>query len=129
MTHVLDKAPGLRPEGDGTAGTEEAPNAAATVKDAATLLGPSIRPNNPYELPKMNLPDMSYWLMDLRLRLRFRAGPLTGTDGDLALVTLTSGDAAVLERIADSLNYLHGERLKGKWAKARPATYSGRQDG
>jgi hypothetical protein len=69
---------------------------------------------------------MSYWLMDLRLRLRFRAGPLTGTDGDLALVTLTAKDAAVLERIADSLIYLHGERLKGKWAKGRPASYSGR---
>lgn len=123
MTHLLDNALDLGPEGNGTAVIEEAPNAAAIVKDAATLLGPSIRPNTPYELPKMSLPDMSYWLMDLRLRLRFRAGPLTGTDGDLALVTLTAKDAAVLERIADSLNYLHGERLKGKWAKGRPASY------
>ena len=126
MTHLLDKPLALGPEGDGTAGIEEAANAAATVKDAATLLDPSIRPDTPYELPKMSLPDMSYWLMDLRLRLRFRAGPLTGTDGDLALVTLTAKDAAVLERIADSLNYLHAERLKGKWAKGRPASYSGR---
>jgi hypothetical protein len=126
MTHLLDKALNLGPEGGGTAGIEEAPKAAAIVKDAATLLDPSIRPDTPYELPKMSLPDMSYWLMDLRLRLRFRAGPLTGTDGDLALVTLTPRDAAVLERIADSLNYLHGERLKGKWAKVRPASHTSR---
>jgi hypothetical protein len=123
LTHVLDRAPKLGPVIGSTAGIEEAANAAAIVKDAATLLGPSIRPNTPYELPKISLPDMSYWLMDLRLRLRFKAGPLTGTDGDLALVTLTPRDAAVLERIADSLNYLHAERLKGKWAKGRPASY------
>lgn len=130
MTHLLDKALDLGPEGNGTAGIEEAPNAAAIVKDAATLLDPSIRPGTPYELTKISLPDMSYWLMDLRLRLRFKAGPLTGTDGDLALVTLTPKDAAMLERIADSLNYLHGERLKGKWAKARPGSHnSSRQDG
>ena len=126
MTHVLDKALNLGTEGDGTAGIKEAPKAAAIVTDAATLLDPSIRPGTPYELNKISLPDMSYWLMDLRLRLRFKAGHLTGTDGDLALVTLTAKDAAVLERIADSLNYLHGERLNGNWAKARPASYSGR---
>jgi hypothetical protein len=130
MTHILNRAPKLGPVIGSTTDIEEpAPKAAAIVKDAATLLDPSIQPDTPYELPKMSLPDMSYWLMDLRLRLRFKAGPLTGTDGDLALVTLTPRDAAVLERIADSLNYLHRERLKGKWAKGRPATYSGRQDG
>ena len=128
MTHVLNQAPALH-KGESTTGTEEAPNAAAIVKDAAALIDSSIRPGTPYELSKISLPDMSYWLMDLRLRLRFRSGPLTGTDGDLALVTLTAKDAALLERIADSLNYLHAERLKDKWAKQRPATYSGRQDG
>jgi len=127
MTHVLDRAPKLGPVIGSTTDIEEpAPKAAAIVKEAATLLDPSIRPDAPYELAKISLPDMSYWLMDLRLRLRFKAGPLTGTDGDLALVTLTAKDAAVLERIADSLNYLHGERLNGNWAKARPASYSGR---
>ncbi len=127
MTHVLEQAPDRGPVGGSTTDIEEpAPKAAAIVKDAATLLDPSIRPETAYELPKMSLPDMSYWLMELRLRLRFKAGPLTGTDGDLALVTLTAKDAAVLERIADSLNYLHGERLKGKWAKGRPASCSGR---
>ena len=129
MTHLLDKALDLGSEGDGTTGVEGAPRAAAIVKDAATLLDPSIRPDTPYELTKISLPDMSYWLMDLRLRLRFKAGPLAETDGDLALVTLTAMDAALLERIADSLNYLHGERLKGKWAKGRPASYPGGSDG
>jgi hypothetical protein len=127
MTHVLDRAPKLGPVIGSTAGIEEpAPKAAAIVRDAAALIDSSIRPDTPYELPKISLPDMSYWLMDLRLRLQFKAGPLTGTDGDLALVTLTANDAAVLERIADSLNYLHGERLKGKWTKGRPASCSGR---
>ncbi len=123
MTHVLNQAPALH-KGKSTTGTEEAPNAAAIVKDAAALIDSSIRPGTPYELSKISLPDMSYWLMDLRLRLRFKAGHLTGTDGDLALVTLTPRDAAVLERIADSLNYLHGERLEAKWAKGRPASYN-----
>lgn len=125
MTQALDQAPDLRHEGDSTTGIEDAPNAAAIVKDAATLIDSSIRPDTPYELTKISLPDMSYWLMDHRLRLRFRTGPLTGTDGDVALVTLTPKDAAVLERIADSLNYLHGERLKGKWAKGRTASHRG----
>ena len=126
MTHVLDQASALGHKGDSATGMKDALNAAAIVTDAARLIDSSIRPGTPYELTKISLPDMSYWLMDLRLRLRFRAGPLTGTDGDLALVTLTPKDAAVLERIADSLNYLHGERLKDKWAKERRASYSGR---
>ena len=43
----------------------------------------------------MSLPDMSYWLMDLRLKLRFRGGVYEGQDADYALLELTPADAAM----------------------------------
>ena len=54
MTHVLNQAPALH-KGESTTGTQEAPNAAAIVKDAAALLDPSVQPDTPYELPKISL--------------------------------------------------------------------------
>ena len=99
--------------------TDHDPKAAEVVDEAARLLDPAIKPHEPVNLEKVSLADMSFWLMDLRLKLRFRGGIYEGRDADFALLDLTPADAAMLERIADSLNYLDRERQTEKAAKDR----------
>lgn len=112
MTHNLRQVPDLAPMGASATDIEDPRNSGGLVKAAAQLLDPSIMPRTSAKLAKISLTDMAYWLMELRLKLRFRSGINEGTDADFAVIELTAKDAAMLERIADSLNYLARERQR-----------------
>jgi len=105
------------------------PQAAGEVVDeVARTLDPSVVPaaasggnsEDGKPAPKKRLRErvglraMSFYLMDLRLKLRFAAEPLAGLDADRALITLTPEDAEMLEDIADTLDYFFMERQKAR---------------
>jgi len=102
--------------------------ASEVVDEVARTLDPSVMPaaasagdgQDGKPAPKKRLRQraglraMSFFLMDMRLKLRFSTDPSAKIDADRALITITPEDAEMLEDIADTLDFFFAERQKAR---------------
>ncbi len=88
---------------------------AGQIIEAVAKSDPDIKapePATPRRKP--TLLEVSYALMEIRLRMKFGGSSLSGKDADRAFLELTAEDARMLENASDIIDWLHLERLKQK---------------